>query len=296
PLIGPGAPNMKSPLDYLAYAEDLPQTRVTKGPLEPVAPRPVWTGFYAGLNAGVGFGGDNYIYPSTIPIGPGFDPGLAFLGPENFGNSNAAFIGGGQVGYNYHFAPRALAGFETDIQGVVGGSGATSNFSGATSAAFPGNFLLGTLGASQKLDFIGTARGRLGYLVTPRGLVYATGGLAYGQTTLSTSSEILNATPAGAVVSVSGGSGFVSDLRVGWTAGGGFEWMFTPNWSAKAEYLYYDLGSYSATTPQITIAAPSAVTSSAANCYHGHANGQIVRAGLNYHFNFGEEAPVIAGY
>jgi opacity protein-like surface antigen len=297
PLIGPGAPNMRSPLDYLAYAEEPAPASVTKGALVPPSPRPVWTGFYAGLNAGVGFGGNNNIHYSNRPLGAGFDPALALLGNGNFGESNAAFLGGGQIGFNHQFAPRALAGFETDIQGLAGGSGATTAVGAAPSFALPGNFLLGTRTASQKLDFLGTARGRLGYLLTPTGLIYATGGLAYGQATLNTSSETLNATPLASVVSLSGGSSFLSGARVGWTAGGGFEWMFMPNWSAKAEYLYYDLGAVNVASPQTTIAVPSgAVTGSGVTAYHSRANGQLVRAGLNYHFNFGGALPVLAKY
>jgi outer membrane immunogenic protein len=33
-----------------------------------------------------------------------------------------------------------------------------------------------------------------------------------------------------------------SDYRDGWTAGGGIEVLFAPNWSFKVEYLYVDLG------------------------------------------------------
>ncbi len=295
PLLGPGAPNMKSPLDFLAYAEDMPAPRITKGP--PSAPRPVWNGFYVGLNAGAGFGGNNNIYYANAPAGPGFDPGVAFLGSGNFGNSNAAFIGGGQVGYNYQFRPRLLAGLETDIHGVVGGSGASGVVDAKPSIATPGNTLLGTLAESEKLNFIGTARGRVGYLVTPAALLYATGGLAYGQTSLGASSEVLSATPAAAITALGGGAGSLTDMHVGWTAGGGIEWMFMPNWSAKAEYLYYDLGAVSLTTPQNWTAVPSGTASiQGATAYHGRADGQIVRAGVNYHFNWGETAPVVAKF
>ena len=297
PLFGPGAPNVKSPLDFLAYAEEEAPARVTKGPPVIPPPRPVWTGFYAGLNAGVGFGANNNIYNTNPALGPGYDPAVAFLWDGNLGNSNAAFLGGGQVGYNFQLARRVLAGFETDIQGTVGGNGATNSNGSAPSFAFPGNFLLGSLTASQKLDFIGTARARLGYLVAPSGLLYGTAGLAYGHVTLNTSSQILNATAAGAIVGVTGGSSFYSDTRVGWTVGGGFEWMFLPNWSAKAEYLYYDLGTYSAPTLQTTVAVPSGAASiSSASYNRGRANGQIVRAGVNYHFDFGGAAPVVAKY
>ena len=61
----------------------------------------------------------------------------------------------------------------------------------------------------------------------------------------------------------------LSDTRTGWTAGGGVEWAFLPNWSAKVEYLYTDLEndkSWGWVAPQRTK-------------FH------TVRAGVNYHFN-----------
>ena len=49
--------------------------------------------------------------------------------------------------------------------------------------------------------------------------------------------------PAALAGPLPGGSWLgATDLRTGWTAGAGVEWMFLPRWSVKAEYLYYDLG------------------------------------------------------
>jgi outer membrane immunogenic protein len=72
--------------------------------------------------------------------------------------------------------------------------------------------------------------------------------------------------------------------------------MFMPNWSAKAEYLYYDLG-----TAQQGFALTSTDTWSGLTAVYGGAlrarvNGNVVRAGLNYHFNWGAAAPVAARY
>jgi outer membrane immunogenic protein len=40
-------------------------------------------------------------------------------------------------------------------------------------------------------------------------------------------------------ISVEGGTLFSeSHLHSGWTAGGGLEYGFTPNWSGKVEYMY----------------------------------------------------------
>jgi outer membrane immunogenic protein len=71
-----------------------------------------------------------------------------------------------------------------------------------------------------------------------------------------------------------------------------------PNWSAKAEYLYYDLGNVSMTSvstlsPLATGAQPAQTFRS--STYSGRINGNLVRAGVNYHFNWGA-APVVAKY
>ena len=294
PLLEPG--KMKSPLELLdlAYAEEEQRRLVTKGPLAPPAR---WTGFYAGLNAGVGFGADNSVHYANTPGGPGFDPGLAFLGNGVFGDSNAAFVGGGQIGYNYHFAQRTVVGLEADVQGLAGGSGTSVAPSAGSSFAVAGGTLLGSLTASEKVDYFGTARGRLGYLFTPRTLLFATGGLAWGHAAFDTASQLITVSPAGAIVSLAGGQSSYADTKVGWTVGAGFEWMFAPNWSFKGEYLYYDLGSFNVSTPATTIAVPGgAVSSSWATSYHARSDGQIVRAGLNYHFDFGGETPIVAKY
>ncbi|HEY8137000.1 MAG TPA: outer membrane beta-barrel protein, partial [Methylocystis sp.] len=308
PILAP-QPNAASPLkDFLALAADATDEGVNpreregnppnkKGPPLIAPPRPAWSGLYVGLNAGVAFGADNSIYYSTYPIAAGFDPAAAGLGMGAFGESNAGFIGGGQVGYNYQITNRFLAGLEADFQGVAGGSGATTAVSAAPSVNFPANNLLGALSATAKLDYIGTVRGRAGYLFTPSVLLFASGGLAYGQTNLAATGEVLNVDPTGAAVGVSGGAASFSKTRVGYAVGGGFEWMFMPNWSAKAEYLFYDLGGINVSMPQISInPAAGAFSGAVATQFRSRAEGQIVRAGLNHHFDWGAAAPVIAKY
>ena len=69
-----------------------------------------------------------------------------------------------------------------------------------------------------------------------------------------------------------------------------------PNWSAKVEYLYYDLGtvSYSASSCDVDTSRISRRLSLAAQS-QARFNGNIVRAGVNYHFNWGA-APIVAKY
>ena len=111
-----------------AFAADLPSIKSA-----PVAPTPLWTGFYAGMNAGYGFGVGSSTSASTYALTDPFlffrttaatftnytstfyGPGMALSGSSVMEQSG--FIGGGQVGYNYLISSRYLVGLETDIQG-----------------------------------------------------------------------------------------------------------------------------------------------------------------------------------
>jgi outer membrane immunogenic protein len=293
----------------LAFAADLPSR---KGPPPVyVPPPPQWTGFYVGLNAGGTWSASNSVGVSSLPgpcvpndngcngfFTPGSSVAMAsagsFVAPSS---GSGGFIGGGQIGYNFQFANSFVAGIEADIQGVTNSGGRSSVLTSAlsdTTFGFPVSNLA-TLGRS--IDYIGTLRGRLGFLVTPTLLAYATGGLAYGG--VRSSAGLLQAftTDPSEFAPASGGGSF-SDTRVGWTVGGGLEWMFMPNWSLKGEYLYYDLGNVTYSVSPLAIvnidATPNTVTGSTFPQVQTRFNGHIARAGVNYHFNWG--APTIASY
>jgi outer membrane immunogenic protein len=80
--------------------------------------------------------------------------------------------------------------------------------------------------------------------------------------------------------------GSLSEVRLGWTAGAGVEWKLSSNWSAKAEYLYYDLGSasYSGTPIATTIGGGTAFSTNAIGST-ARFNGSVARVGLNYDFS-----------
>ncbi|WP_292534282.1 outer membrane beta-barrel protein, partial [Methylocystis sp.] len=232
-----------------AHAADLPSH---KAPPAYVPPPPLWTGVHVGLNAGGAWAASNVTnYASTPFVINGADNvpwavGAAIAGTGVLSTNGAGFIGGGQIGYDWQFAGGFLAGLETDVQGLAGSSANAGSVTLAPTplAALGLNFLTSVSGG-KSLDFLGTARARLGYLITPTLLAYATGGLAYGQATSTTSffQHVPNDTPGFLLLGVS--QGRYSQMRVGWTAGGGLEWLFWPQWSAKVEYLYYDLGAAS---------------------------------------------------
>ncbi len=280
------------PQPETAGGSDLPGH---KAPLV-VTPPTRWTGFYLGATTGAAWGANNNIYYGNTPIGAG-DPGVALLGSGNLGNSNVGFIGGATAGYNLQVSPRAVVGVEADLQGVLGGSGASNEVGARPSYLLPGGALLGNVAASQTLDYVGTARVRFGYVLRPSLLVYGTGGLAYGRTNFAANAQVMSVDGTGNIVEFGGGQANISRTRAGLAAGGGFEWMFLPGLSAKAEYLYYDLGSFSSVLPQYAVNLTSgAALADVTTSYRGRANGQLVRAGLNYHFDWAAPEAIIAKY
>jgi outer membrane immunogenic protein len=173
-------------------------------------------------------------------------------------------IGGAQIGYNWQVGS-IVTGIEADIQGSgIRGSATGPLLSPTTGLPFVGQ----SRSSDEKLSWFGTVRGRLGTSISPWFLLYATGGLAYGEVKNSANTffAAVDQFPAS-----------VRTTKVGWTAGAGGEWMFAPGWSTKLEYLFVDLGGTSARAfiPFVTTAGVQ---------YNWKNQDHIVRAGVNYHF------------
>jgi outer membrane immunogenic protein len=245
------------------------------------APYPyLWNGFYGGLNVGyadeqsVFTTAASYVPDPVLGVVPGVSEGLAALSSGRITTNNGmGVIGGGQVGYNVQLTKLFVAGIEADIQGKTG----TSSGSVAAGQVVIGVPVTSIQTVSAQTDWIGTVRGRFGILLTPTWLVYFTGGLAYGG---NSASSTLN--QSGTNGFAGAGAGSISNTRFGGTVGAGLEWMFARNWSAKAEYLFYDLGttnfSYAATSGFFATPVYQTVTNSV------HFEGNIARVGVNYHF------------
>lgn len=285
-----------------ALAADLPSRKGPPVLPPPPPPPPMWTGFYVGLNAGGTWANNASIQTAGFPAASDVlfvDDHSAALAAVSTGyisgGSNAGFIGGGQIGYNYQFTS-LVAGVEADIQGIAGSSGSRNFVTAAQVGNFP-EYYTGFGTVRRNVDYIGTVRGRLGWLFTPTLLVYGTGGFAYGGVSLNGAFSAQESLGPDTFPPVFGGVNY-SSTRTGWTAGGGVEWMFWPNWSAKAEYLYYDLGSVrtNGVLTQLNAGANNALWGAAITQTTARFNGNIVRAGVNYHFNWGSAAPVIAKY
>lgn len=148
-----------------------------------------WTGWYAGFNAGGNWGGDPvHTVASNSQYCPSGSCGYALAtadasiqGTTGELPGKAGFAGGGQLGYNWQLVNRWVAGLEADVQGlatVAGGS--NSRYSSVAVSGFAGQSVATDLSVAKRIDFLGTVRGRVGYLVRPRLLVFGTGGFAYG--------------------------------------------------------------------------------------------------------------------
>jgi len=234
-----------------------------------------WSGFYLGGNVGV-IWSDTSADPGSFTTA-----GLDFLGRQavgqlpSFNVGNTGFIGGGQIGHNWQFAPNGLAGIEADLD-YTGLNKTDTRVFAATNFIGDGPIDANTEAAAQKLTWLGTVRARLGITVLNNTLLaFATGGLAYGRVVDSVQTIGVPNGAAGILVGASSDT-----ARTGWTVGGGLEYAFLNDWSAKIEYLYYDLGSHTLTLDFAAVPGDAGNTFT----YKFRDNGNLVRIGLNRHF------------
>jgi outer membrane immunogenic protein len=224
-----------------------------------------WSGVYIGGNIGYGWGRSS----DSASLSPGGPPVFT----DSLRSAMNGVMGGGQIGYNSQMQ-NWLWGLEADFQGT--GQSSTHSFTCPTGACtaglipflpaiFPGPAIAVT--SRQQLDFFGTIRGRLGVVVVPTMLLYATGGLAYGQ--VDTNSTLAGATRA-------------QSYNPGYVVGGGIEAAIGGDWTAKLEYLYLDLGTVSGSFSS-TVAAVGGASALTEN-FSGRVTDSIVRAGINYRF------------
>src|SRR3954465_12909284 len=184
-------------------------------------------------------------------LGGAFASDSNFSGLATGNNSNGRFLGGVQVGADWQFAPNF----------VIGAEGQYSWVSGSVGAVFPGG-----LAYNNSQRGLGSLTGRVGYTWGP-GLLYVKGGYAYSD---NNESVTFAGTPIGFITN--------GDHRNGYTVGAGVEYMFAPNWSAKAEYQYYNFGDAHFT------GGPLAGTGNFTTDDH------TIKAGVNYRFNWANSA------
>jgi len=188
-------------------------------------------------------------------------PGTAF----GDGSHDAdGFLAGGQIGFNWQ-AGSWVFGVEFQAS--------WTNADGE----HPCLFNVG-LTCQTELNWLGTVAGRVGYAFN-NVLLYAKGGFAWAN-------EDFNqlVAPGGGIF-----AGVDDETRTGWMVGVGLEYGFTPNWSFKVEYNYMDFGS---DTHNLVIPGTGVIFTAADIDQQIH----VVKGGINYRFNWGWGAPVVARY
>jgi outer membrane immunogenic protein len=169
------------------------------------------------------------------------------MGGYAFDSVNGGGFGGGTIGYNWQFpGSQFVFGIEVDAAGA----------SIKESQAAIVNGAVGTV--EDKMDALGSVTGRVGVAVDAA-LFYAKGGYAWANNKLSASVPAL------------GFAASDSHVHSGYTIGGGIEYMFAPNWSAKAEYMFTHLDSKTYTLGGLAFDSGTAEFSS-------------IKVGVNYHF------------
>jgi outer membrane immunogenic protein len=203
-----------------------------------------------------------YTAPAVIYNWTGFyiggHVGGAFAGNNSLIGSDARFMGGAQGGFDYQFATNGVVGVEAQYSWL------NSNTTGVN--------LPGPVAVTSSNNQLGSVTGRVGYTWGP-GLLYAKGGYAWRD------NPNLGVTVAGVPAA------FTTDgnHKDGWTVGAGLEYMFAPNWSAKAEYQYYNFGSTS------FAGGPAPIVGQ-----RFRDDDHTVKLGVNYRFGWG--GPVAAKY
>jgi outer membrane immunogenic protein len=151
------------------------------------------------------------------------------------------------------------------MQNIVFGvevDGAWSNIGQSASTSF------GLVTATDRIQAMASATGRLGVAIDSL-LIYGKGGFAAASNNIK----------------ITGPGGFISEtvIHPGYTVGGGLEYGFAPNWSAKAEYMFTH---YMSENYFASIIPPGLAS--------GTFDVHTVKAGINYRFGWGD--PVVARY
>jgi outer membrane immunogenic protein len=231
-----------------------------------------WTGCYIGGQIGGGWGRKDFSDIDPPPL-------VSFFigdgsGPKSLRVDTSGFLGGGQVGCDYQFAPNWVVGVEADFSGADIKGNVVDPF-------FPNKTL------HARTDFLATATGRLGW-AWDRLLIYIKGGAAWAHDKYDAFEPFATTVQCEAPAPCTYNA---SETRTGWTVGIGLEWAFWNNWSAVLEYDLYGFGNrdlfFTCTNGAGFCGLRGPVTVK--------QDINAVKFGINYRFNWGK-APVVARY
>jgi len=226
-----------------------------------------WTGPYVGGSLGYGWGTGKtqwQVQPALI------DVDVSALKSKPHG-----FLVGPQLGHNWQKG-HALLGIEGDVAwSGMDGKKTVAPFRHLDGSPYPASQRY----TSEDINWFSTLRGRVGYLPSDKWFPYLTAGVAAADVD---DKATFDTRPDSGLMHWTAST---SKIKVGWTAGLGAEWAMSEKWSAKVEYLYYDLGHTSKTAQPQPNLEPRQVN------YKWDTKGHVARFGVNY--RWGAPAPVV---
>jgi outer membrane immunogenic protein len=253
-----------------AFAAERP---VPYTPPPPPVPVYTWTGCYVGASAGTSNGHSDGFSTTPGSTALGLGPGgtnIPLFATQLTGSFDlSGFIGGGQLGCNLQVGVWVW-GVEVD--------GSATNKSGQQNAATGPNLAIGPNVFQNPLNFwelqerwLVTARGRLGWTIWDKTMVYVTGGAAWAK--IDSSLWVIGNQIATGIQQ--------TNTRSGWTVGGGLEYALGYGWSVKGEFLYVDFGDWN--TLNCVAVGPGCPTGTITNV-NVNLKDYVWRAGMNYKF------------
>jgi outer membrane immunogenic protein len=259
-----------------ARAADLP----VKAPPPVVLPFN-WNGFYVGGHFGGGALSDTVTFVGTLNS-TNFPAGT--VARERVGG----VLGGVQAGYNWQLLSNWVLGVEGDYSFAdfagTKGTGAFATGSNAIASVINPNVISNP---DPRVNDLATITGRFGYAFD-RLFVFGKAGWAWARTTDNAfTTDSTTGTPVPILFQT------LSATRSGWTAGGGVEFGFWQNWSAKFEGDYMGFGRR--TLGSFVTSGNAEIPTGSILLRDHDTNIWVIKGGFNYHFNWGA-APLVANY
>jgi outer membrane immunogenic protein len=220
-----------------AFAADM-AVKAPPPPL-PVAAPWSWAGFYGGVSVGARIADNDWTSSNFFPTVASTIGGITQPVTGGSVDSVAPRIGA-YGGYSWLIAPAWLLGIEGDV-GWANNSKTVTPAPGTAGIVGLGMQLTGQPSGTVKETWDGSLRARLGSLIAPSTLVFATGGAAWQSITLASSCGLNGPFP----FCNFNNNDSASTVRWGWTVGAGVEQRISGNWLVRVDYRYADFGTFS---------------------------------------------------
>jgi outer membrane immunogenic protein len=227
-----------------------------------------WTGLYVGGTGGFAWGNPTTATSNNNDTTAFNTSVFVPLNPAEYHTKSTGWTAGVLAGVNRQLNSRLVVGVEgdfswADVDGTITKTAICAGYAGGNPNC--------TYTQSQKLQWLATVRGRLGFSIIPETVLYGTAGLAVGRVSFSHSLHTTGF--AGTFDAAATGA----ETKAGWVVGTGIESWLASNWILRLEYLHYDLGTVSSTAP---ILAPGPTGTSARADFRMY--GDVARGSLIY--------------